>query len=39
MSLRNAGPLIGRDANGDWWMQTVLRAGAWARVEEQFKRL
>jgi hypothetical protein len=37
ISLRNAGPLIGRDANGDWWMQTVLRAGAWARVEEQFK--
>jgi hypothetical protein len=39
ISMRNAGPLLGRDANGDWWMQTVLRAGAWARVEEQFKRL
>lgn len=39
ISLRNAGPLIGRDANGDWWMQSVLRAGAWARVEEQFERL
>lgn len=39
LSLRNAGPLIGRDANGDWWMQVVLRADAWARVEEQFERL
>jgi hypothetical protein len=38
-SMRNAGPLVGRDANGDWWMQTVLRTGAWARVEEQFNRL
>ena len=39
ISLRNAGPLIGRDANGDWWMQTTLRAGAWARVEKRFERL
>ena len=38
-SLRNGGPLIGRDANGDWWMQTILRAGAWARVEEAVRRL
>lgn len=39
MNMRNAGPLVGKDANGDWWMQTYLRAGAWARVEEQFGRL
>ena len=39
INLRNGGPLIGRDSNGDWWMQTVLRADAWARVNEQFERL
>lgn len=38
-STRNVGPLIGRDANGDWWMQSNLRAGAWAHVEKQFERL
>jgi hypothetical protein len=39
ISLRNAGPLMGRDANGDWWMQFVMRADAWAQVEKHFERL
>lgn len=38
-STRNIGPLIGRDANGDWWMQSNLRAGAWAHIEKQLERL
>jgi hypothetical protein len=39
MSIRNAGPLVGRDPNGDWWLQFVLRADAWTQVEEQFQKL
>ncbi|KAM0722813.1 hypothetical protein Q7P37_002255 [Cladosporium fusiforme] len=38
-SIRNVGPLMGRDANGDWWMQFVLRAAAWERVKKHFERL
>lgn len=38
-STRNVGLLIGRDSNGDWWMQSKLRTGAWAHVEKQFERL
>lgn len=39
ISMRNAGPLIGRDANGNWWISSVLRSKAWAEVQEQFERL
>jgi hypothetical protein len=39
MSIRNAGPLVGRDPNGDWWLQFVLRDNAWTQVEEQFQKL
>lgn len=38
-STRNVGPLTGRDANGDWWMQSVLRAGAWAHIEKQLGKM
>lgn len=38
-SLRNAGPLIGKDANGDWWLQWVLRANAWEQVEKHLESL
>lgn len=38
-SIRNVGPLVGRDAAGNWWMQSTLRAGAWAQVEKQFEKL
>ena len=37
--MRNSGQLLGRDANGDWWMQSNLRAGAWTHVEKQLERL
>jgi hypothetical protein len=39
LSIRNAGPLVGRDPNGNWWLQFVLRANAWTQVEEQFQKL
>lgn len=39
LNMRNAGPLIGRDANGDWWLSYSLRAKAWDRVQEHFDRL
>lgn len=32
LSLRNGGPLIGRDAKGDWWLQSTLRAEAWGKL-------
>ena len=30
--MRNSGQLLGRDANGDWWMQWTLRTDAWSPV-------
>lgn len=38
-SVRNIGPLIGRDAAGNWWIQCSLRSSAWAHVEKQFEKL
>lgn len=38
ISLRNGGPLIGQDANGDWWANWVMRAEAWAAVEEALSK-
>jgi hypothetical protein len=38
-SIRNIGPLIGRDAAGNWWIQCSLRAGAWSHVEKQFEKM
>jgi hypothetical protein len=37
--IRNGGPLIGRDAGGDWWMQWPMRAEAWPAMEKQFQQL
>ncbi|KAM0704785.1 hypothetical protein Q7P35_007571 [Cladosporium inversicolor] len=37
--VRNIGPLIGRDAAGNWWIQCSLRSSAWAHVEKQFEKL
>lgn len=34
ISLRNGGPLIGQDANGDWWANWVMRAEAWPQVQK-----
>lgn len=38
ISVRNAGPLMGRDANGDWWLGWVMRAEAWSEVEKAFEK-
>jgi len=38
ISLRNGGPLIGQDANGDWWANWVMRAEAWPQVEEALSK-
>ena len=38
-STRNIGPLIGKDAAGNWWIQCSMRTGAWAHVEKQFEKL
>lgn len=39
LSLRNSGPLIGRDAAGNWWLQWNMRAGAWPDFEAQFEAM
>ncbi|KAF2995038.1 hypothetical protein E8E13_000637 [Curvularia kusanoi] len=36
INLRNAGPLIGQDANGDWWLDWHMRAEAWNEIEKMF---
>lgn len=38
ISLRNGGPLIGQDANGDWWAEWVMRAEAWREVEKALSK-
>jgi len=38
-SVRNIGPLIGKDAAGNWWIQCSLRAGAWSHVEKQLEKM
>ena len=38
-SVRNVGPLMGRDAAGNWWIQSILRAEAWPHIEKQFAKL
>lgn len=39
LSIRNGGPLMGKDANGDWWLVWVMRAEAWPEVEKAFESL
>jgi hypothetical protein len=38
ISTRNGGPLIGQDANGDWWVDWVMRAEAWPEVEKALSK-
>ncbi|OKL62668.1 hypothetical protein UA08_01170 [Talaromyces atroroseus] len=35
-SPRNAFVVMGKDADGNWWMDSSIRAGLWDRVAEQF---
>ncbi|KAJ4342351.1 hypothetical protein N0V95_006946 [Ascochyta clinopodiicola] len=37
ISIRNGGPLIGKDANGDWWINWSLRAEAWSEIEKALR--
>jgi hypothetical protein len=36
-STRNTGPVIGKDAAGNWWLSYTLRSGAWVKVQQQLK--
>ncbi|TVY27660.1 Transcriptional regulator [Lachnellula hyalina] len=36
--IRNAFPVFGRDAQGNYWMSGMLRAETWRSIEEGFKR-
>ncbi|KAH9841242.1 lysR family regulatory protein [Teratosphaeria destructans] len=38
-ATKNSGPILGRDGRGDWWMHWNLRAGGWARVQEELELL
>ncbi|KAI5370578.1 putative transferase [Septoria linicola] len=37
-SLRNVGPIIGKDADGNWWLSWVMRSSAWNEVEKELAR-
>ena len=37
--LRNAGPVIGKDAAGNWWLTATLRKEAWKSVEESVRAM
>ena len=39
ISTRNGGPLIGQDANGDWWVNWLMRAEAWSEVEKALSKI
>jgi hypothetical protein len=38
-SSRNVGPVIGKDAAGNWWLTYTLRSGVWATVEQQLRSM
>jgi hypothetical protein len=37
--LRNAFPIAGKDAAGNWWLSGFLRKGAWAAVDAELKNI
>ncbi|KAM3419055.1 hypothetical protein BST61_g5010 [Cercospora zeina] len=37
-SLRNVGPIIGKDADGNWWLSWEMRSSAWIEVERLLAR-
>ncbi|EPE27182.1 hypothetical protein GLAREA_03096 [Glarea lozoyensis ATCC 20868] len=37
-STRNAGPILGKDENGNYWMLMTMRDGNWKAVEEAFEK-
>jgi hypothetical protein len=36
-STRNAGPVIGKDAAGNWWLAFTLRSEIWIAVDQQLR--
>ena len=36
-TIRNGGPVIGKDAAGNWWLSWVMRKEAWSAVEKIFE--
>ncbi|KAI9926244.1 hypothetical protein ASPWEDRAFT_174973 [Aspergillus wentii DTO 134E9] len=39
LSIRNAGPIIGQDGNGNWWMSFTVRKSAWGGVQKELDQL
>jgi hypothetical protein len=39
VGMRGSGPVLGRDAQGNWWFQWALRKSLWAKVEERMKAM
>ena len=37
--LRNIGVVIGKDADGNWWLQWSMRTEAWANIEKEFRAM
>lgn len=39
ISIRNSGVCLGRDAEGNWWLGSVMRPEAWAILERAVEGL
>ncbi|KAH1550971.1 hypothetical protein KXX57_009062 [Aspergillus fumigatus] len=39
LSLRNVGPIIGKDASGNWWLSCTVRTSAWVGIEQELNAL
>ena len=39
MSTRNMGPVVGKDAAGNWWLAWTMRTDAWPAVEQQLRAM
>jgi hypothetical protein len=39
VGMRGSGPVLGRDAQGNWWFQWALRKSLWAKVEERIREI
>jgi head-tail adaptor len=39
VGMRGSGPVLGRDAQGNWWFQWALRKSLWAKVEERIREM
>ena len=37
--LRNCGPVIGKDAWGNWWLTWHMRASVWPKIEQELKEM